>query len=107
MPLVMAGGRRRRRGRGWFLSRSGRVHSRSWHCASMAGSPAWAAWAAATTAAPFSATGGEPLRLQGVAGVLAGVAAEHEPVVGGGVLAVVALDEPAAADRHAAGSPGR
>ena len=39
----------------------------------------------------------EPLRLQRVAGVLAGAAAEHEPVVGRGVLAVAALDEPAAA----------
>ena len=41
--------------------------------------------------------------LQGVAGVLAGVAAGHKPVVGGGVLAVAALDEPAAADRHQPG----
>src|SRR4029077_5462877 len=40
------------------------------------------------------------LCLQHVAGVLAGVAAEHQPVVGGGVLAVVALDEAAAADRE-------
>src|SRR6185437_6401752 len=36
-------------------------------------------------------------------GVLAGVAAEHEPVIGGGVLAVVSLDEPAAADRQQPG----
>ena len=46
---------------------------------------------------------GEPLRLLDVAGVLAGVAAGHQPVIGGGVLAVVALDEPAAADRQQPG----
>ena len=34
---------------------------------------------------------GEFLRLQHVAGVLAGVAAEHQPVIGCGVLAVVSL----------------
>ena len=46
----------------------------------------------------------ELLCLQHVAGVLAGVAAEHEPVIGRGVLAVVALDEPAAAHRQQPGA---
>ena len=42
----------------------------------------------------------QPGRLPHVAGVLAGVPAGHQPVIGGGVLAVVALLEPAAADGH-------
>ena len=51
----------------------------------------------------FLRHGGEPAGLLGVAGVLAGVAAEHEPVVGRGVLAVVSLGEPAAAHRQQPG----
>ncbi len=46
---------------------------------------------------------GKWLCLQHVAGVLAGVAAGHEPVIGRGVLAVAAMDEPAAADRQQPG----
>ena len=47
--------------------------------------------------------GRERLCLQHVAGVLAGVAAGHEPVIGRGVLAVITLDEPAAAHRQQPG----
>jgi hypothetical protein len=51
----------------------------------------------------FLRHGGERLCLQHIAGVLAGVAAEHEPVIGRGVLAVIALDEPAAVHRQQPG----
>ena len=55
----------------------------------------------------FDRDGFQPGGVHGVGGVRGGEPAQHQPVIGGGVLAVVPLFQPAAADRHQRRGPGR